>query len=250
MAGHSHWAGIKHKKAARDKVRGKVFSKYAKLIITCAKAGGVDPTQNFQLRSIIDSAKKENMPNDNIQRCLKKAAGGGDGTDFTAVTYEGYGPGGVAILVEGLTDNKNRTASEVKKAFDQGGGSLGSQGCVGWKFKKRGLITIEKTAINEDELMELVIEAGADDFETVGEIYEILTEVENFQAVRDAIDEKELETDTCTITMLPDDQMDVDVKTGLTVGRLIDRLEDLEDLDDVYTDMNMTEELATAMENA
>src|SRR3989339_1980990 len=173
MSGHSHWAGIKHKKAANDAKRGKVWSKIARLIIVAAKAGGGDPSQNLSLRYAIDKAKAANMPKDTIEKAVKKGSGEGGTANFEEVLYEGYAPGGIALMVEALTDNRHRTAPEIKKIFERRGGSMGTSGCVSWMFSKKGLITVDKSKIEEDKLMDVVLGAGADDMTTAGEGYEI-----------------------------------------------------------------------------
>lgn len=173
MAGHSHWAGIKHKKAANDAKRGKLWSKIARMIIVAAKAGGGDPAANLTLRYAIDKAKAANMPKDTIEKAVKKGTGELGNINYEEVLYEGYAPGGVAVMVEGLTDNRTRTAPEIKKIFERRNGSLGAVGCVSWMFKKRGLITVKANAIDEDTLMDIALSNGADDMENTGEFYEI-----------------------------------------------------------------------------
>jgi len=170
MSGHSHWSGIKYKKAANDAKRGKLWSKIARMIIVAAKNGGGDPSANLTLRYSIDKGKAANMPKDTIEKAIKKGTGELGGNTFDEVLYEGYAAGGVAIMVEGLTDNRNRTAPEIKKLFEKRGGALGASGCVGWMFHKKGVITVKTTAIDEDSLMDLALSSGADDMENIGEV--------------------------------------------------------------------------------
>jgi YebC/PmpR family DNA-binding regulatory protein len=173
MSGHSHWAGIRYKKAAIDAKRGKIWSKLARTLIVTAKTGGGDPAQNLSLRYAIDKAKAANMPKDTIEKAIKKGTGEVGAVNFEEVLYEGYGPGGAAIMVEALTDNRNRTGPEIKRLFERHGGSLGTGGCVNWMFSKKGLITVSTDKVSEDELLEIALGAGADDMENTGEVYEI-----------------------------------------------------------------------------
>ncbi|MHC4510231.1 MAG: YebC/PmpR family DNA-binding transcriptional regulator, partial [Planctomycetota bacterium] len=176
MSGHSHWAGIKYKKAAADAKRGKVWSKIARMIIVAAKQGGGDPAANLTLRYAIDKAKAANMPKDTIEKAVKRGTGELEGTSFEEVLYEGYGPGGVAIMIEALTDNRNRTSPEIKRLFEKHGGSLGTTGCVNWMFTKKGLITVNAASADEEQLLEIALNAGADDMQNTGEVFEITCE--------------------------------------------------------------------------
>lgn len=238
MAGHSKWHNIQRRKGAQDAKRGKIFMRHAKFIYTAAKQGGGDPDMNSALRLAIDKAKADNMPNDNIDRAIKKATGNLDGANYEEVTYEGYGPGGVAVIVHVLTDNRNRTAAEVRHAFSKNGGNLGETGCVSFMFNRKGYIVIlNKETIDEDELTMEVIEAGGDDIEVSDEVFEIYTEPDQFEAVRtqliDAgydIEEAEITLIPETYTQLPDNQAD-------SVLAMIDILEDNEDVQDVYHNM-------------
>ena len=196
MSGHSKWASIKHKKGAADAKRGKIFTKLIKEITVAARIGGGDPAGNPRLRTAILIAKGKNMPVDNITRAIKKGTGELEGVHYEEVTYEGYGPGGAAIFLEAMTDNKNRTVSEIRAALGKAGGNLGENGCVGWMFEKKGLITVKTEAKSEDDLMELVIDAGADDMQTVEDHYEITTAIENFETVRKALEEADVPIDT------------------------------------------------------
>src|SRR5262245_36423847 len=186
MSGHSHWATIKHKKGAIDAKRGKLWSKLSRAIIIAARHGGGDPTMNLKLRYAIDKARSVSMPKDNIERAIKRGTGDIEGLIFEEITYEGYGPGGVAVLVDVLTDNRNRTAGEVRKIFEKGGGKMGSAGCVGYLFKRKGVLLVDAAAVDEDTLMGLALDAGADDLKRVGSSYEILCDPSAFNAVQDA----------------------------------------------------------------
>jgi len=204
MAGHSKFANIKHKKAKADAKKGKIFTKLGREIAVAVKEGGPDPANNSRLRDVIAKAKSNNMPSDTIERCIKKAAGEGDASNYEAITYEGYGPSGVAVIVEVLTDNKNRTAANIRHAFTKGGGNLGTTGCVSFMFDKKGQIMIEKTdKIEEDKLMMLALDAGAEDFIADEEGYEILTSPEDFSAVREAIEKAGVEMISAEVTMIP-----------------------------------------------
>jgi len=204
MAGHSKFANIKHKKAKADAQKGKIFTKLGREIAVAVKEGGPDPANNSRLRDVIAKAKSNNMPSDTIERCIKKAAGEGDASNYEAITYEGYGPSGVAVIVEVLTDNKNRTAANIRHAFTKGGGNLGTTGCVSFMFDKKGQIMIEKTdKIEEDKLMMLALDAGAEDFIADEEGYEILTSPEDFSAVREAIEKAGVEMISAEVTMIP-----------------------------------------------
>ena len=190
MSGHSHWAGIKHKKAANDAKRGKVWSKVARMIIVAAKQGGGDPSANLTLRYAIDKAKAANMPKDTIEKAIKKGTGSLGGVSYEEILYEGYGPSGVAVMVETLTDNRNRTGPEIKKIFEKHGGSLGTSGCVGWMFSKKGLITVAADKADEDELMELALSAGADDMQNAGNFFELTCDPSAYEQLKSALGEK------------------------------------------------------------
>ena len=231
MAGHSHWAGIKHKKAANDAKRGKVWSKIARMIIVAAKASGGDPGQNLTLRYAIDKGKAANMPKDTIEKAIKKGTGELGAVEYVDVLYEGYAPGGVAIMVEGLTDNRNRTAPEIKKIFEKRGGSMGASGCVSYMFKKKGLITVKTDAVDEDELMDLALTAGADDMENTGDIFEITCEPEAYNDLKASLEEKEIPLESSELSRLPDST--IPVADADTARKLLNLMEDFEDHDDV-----------------
>jgi YebC/PmpR family DNA-binding regulatory protein len=248
MAGHSHWAGIKHKKALIDNRRGKLWSKLSKAIIIAAKAGGGDPAMNLRLRYAINDAKAVSVPKDNIERAIKRGTGEIEGNSFDEVLYEGYGPGGVAVLCEILTDNRNRTAGEVRKIFELAGGKLGATGCVAWMFDRKGLLTIPASQTSEDALMELALEAGADDVRKVGDSFEILCDPDAYTVVCDAVDAAGFTTEVRQITRIPKDTVDLDIETARSVLKLIDNLDDHDDVQSVAANFNIPDEALTAME--
>lgn len=230
MSGHSKWSSIKHKKAARDAKRGKVFTKLIKEITIAARLGGGDINANPRLRTAIATAKAQSMPNDNIDRALKKGTGELGGGQLEQVAYEGYGPGGVALILDVLTDNRNRTVSEIRFILSRHGGNLGESGCVAWMFRKRGVIAIEKSAADEDRLMELALEAGADDMVSDDDGFQVLTAPENFSAVRDALEKAGLAIANAEVTMIPENTVKV---TGHQAEQALKLMEELEDHDDV-----------------
>ena len=245
MSGHSHWAGIKHKKAANDAKRGKVWSKLARVIIVAAKAGGPDPSQNLALRYAIDKAKAANMPKDTIEKAVKKGSGQTEGVNFEEILYEGYAAGGVAIMVEALTDNRNRTAPEIKRLFEKHGGSLGTSGCVNWMFHKKGLITVATADAAEDELMEIAIAAGADDLQNMGEFFEITCEPAAFEKLNNVLKAKEIPTSIAELSMIPQNTVPIeDEKTARKTISLMEDFDDHEDVQNVYANFNISDELA------
>jgi len=244
MAGHSHWAGIKHKKAANDAKRGKVWSKIARMIIVAAKAGGGDPGQNLALRYAIDKGKAANMPKDTIEKAVKKGTGELGAINYEEVLYEGYAPGGIAIMVDGLTDNRNRTGPEIKKLFEKRGGSLGNSGCVNWMFDKKGLITVKIDAIGEDDLMELALSAGADDMENTGDVYGITCEPAAYDQLKKALEEKEVPIDTAEISMVPQNSVPVEnLETAKKILALVDDFEDHDDVQNVYANFDIPDDI-------
>ncbi len=250
MSGHSHWSGIKYKKAANDAKRGKVWSKLARVLIVAAKAGGGDPSQNLTLRYTIDKAKAANMPKDTIEKAIKKGTGEIGGANFEEVVYEGYAPGGVAIMVEALTDNRNRTAPEIKRIFERSGGSLGTSGCVGWMFSKKGLLTVSTDEISEDELMEIVLAAGAEDMENTGKVYEITCEPGAYEQLKEALKEKEIPTLVTEILMLPKNAVPVgDVGTARKILNLMEHFEDHDDVQNVYANFDIPDEIVSQVED-
>ena len=249
MSGHSHWAGIKHKKAANDAKRGKIWSKVARMIIVAAKAGGGDPSQNLTLRYAIDKAKGANMPKDTIEKAIKKGTGGLEGVTYEEVLYEGYAPGGIAIMVDGLTDNRNRTGPEIKKIFEKRGGSLGACGCVNWMFDKKGVFIVKTDAIGEDELMDIVLEAGAEDMENLGEVYEITCQSAAFEAIKGALQEKEIATESAEVSMVPQNSIEItDAETARKILNLIEDFEDHDDVQNVYANFDIPDEIIQQME--
>ncbi|MDE1044811.1 MAG: YebC/PmpR family DNA-binding transcriptional regulator [Nitrospinaceae bacterium] len=247
MSGHSKWSSIKHKKGAADAKRGKIFTKIIKEITVATRIGGGDPDGNPRLRTAIMGAKSKNMPVDNITRAIKKGTGELEGIQYEEHTYEGYGPGGAAIFLEAMTDNKNRTVSEIRAALGKAGGNLGENGCVGWMFEKKGLITVKAEAKSEDELMELAIDAGADDLQTVDEHYEITTAVENFEAVRKALEDAGVAMELAEITRIPQNTVSIDEKKGKALLKLMDILDDHDDIQKAYSNFDISDEVMAAI---
>ncbi|MBM7541760.1 YebC/PmpR family DNA-binding transcriptional regulator [Amphibacillus cookii] len=243
MAGHSKWKNIQRRKNAQDAKRGKIFMKAAKDIYIAAKEGGPDPEVNPALRLAIDKAKASNMPNDNIDRAIKKATGSLDGVSYEEVVYEGYGPGGAAIMVEILTDNKNRSASDVRHAFSKNGGNLGENGCVSFMFNRRGYLLIDRstTEADEDTIMLAAIEAGAEEMETTEDSYEIFTEPEQFSDVKSALSEEGYHLETAEVTLIPSTYSSLSEDERSKMEKLIDHLEELEDVQEVYHNADLTE---------
>jgi len=242
MSGHSKWSTIKRKKGANDAQRAKIFTKIAREIIVAVKAGGPDPNNNSSLKDVIAKGRAANMPNDNIQRTIKKAAGDNDGDNYENITYEGYGPNGVAVIVETLTDNRNRTAADVRHAFDKFGGNMGQTGCVSFMFDKKGVIVIEKNDIDEDEITMDALEAGAEDFSSEDDCYEIVTTPEDFRAVRDALEAK-YEFSSAEITMVPQTMTTLTDEDHITkMQRMIDLLEDNDDVQNIYHNWDMPDD--------
>lgn len=244
MAGHSHWAGIKHKKAANDAKRGKVWSKLARFIIVAARAGGGDPAANLSLRYAIDKAKAANMPKDTIEKAIKKGCGELGGANYEEIQYEGYGPSGVAVMVQVLTDNRNRTAPELKKIFERSGGSLGTTGCVGWMFDKKGLITVSTSVAQEDDLMELALGAGAEDMQVVGDVFEITCDPTAYDELKRTLDEKEIPTEVAEISMVPQNTVAVsEADTARKIVNLMEALDDHDDVQNAFANFDITEEV-------
>ncbi|MBU8786861.1 MULTISPECIES: YebC/PmpR family DNA-binding transcriptional regulator [Bacillus] len=240
MAGHSKWKNIQKRKNAQDAKRGKIFMKLAKEIYVAARGGGSDPESNASLRLAIDKAKGANMPNDNIDRAIKKAAGNQDGSHYEEITYEGYGPSGVAVMVKCLTDNKNRTATNVRTAFSKNGGSLGETGCVSYMFNRKGYIAIEREELDtdEDEFMLEAIDIGADELETSDELFEIYTEPEQFEEIKKELENRGYQPVTAEITMVPETYAEIDEPVQEKIEKLVDALEDDDDVQEVYTNVH------------
>lgn len=236
MSGHSKWHNIQAKKGKADAARGKIFTKLGRELLVAVKQGGPDPAGNSKLKDVIAKCKAANMPNDTINNAIKKAIGSTDSANYEEVIYEGYGPNGVAVIVEGSTDNKNRTAADVRHAFDKSGGNLGTTGCVSYLFNKKGVIVIDKTVVNmsEDDLMLLAIDSGAEDFQTEEEIYQITTTPEDFSVVREKLESQGLEFLEAEVQMIPTTYVALDEKGESKMQRLIDMLDDLDDVTNVY----------------
>lgn len=243
MSGHSKWATIKHKKGALDAKRGKIFTRLIKEIQIAAKQGGGDPDGNPRLRTAIAAAKAENMPADNIKRAVQRGTGELEGATYEEITFEGYGPGGVAVIVDVLTDNRNRAVSEVRHAFSKNNGNLGETGSVGYMFTKKGLIVVEKDAIDEDKLTEIVLEAGADDLSEDGDSWEVLTSPKEFEAVLEAVKAAKITPAVAEVTMIPSTYQKLEGAQAAAMNRLLETLEDLDDTQNVYSnfDMDMAE---------
>lgn len=236
MAGHSKWANIKNKKEKTDAQRGKTFTKIGREIAIAIKEGGADPINNSKLRDVIAKAKANNMPNDNIARSMKKASGEMGTVNFEECTYEGYGPGGVAVIVEAVTDNRNRTAAEMRYIFDKSGGSLGATGCVSWMFDKKGVIVIERNKeLDEDEVMMAALEAGAEDFAALDDAFEVYTAVSDFSKVRETLESSGYALISTDLGMIPQNSVDIpDQETAAKVERFLDLLDDNDDVQDVF----------------
>lgn len=240
MSGHSKWANIQAKKGKTDAARGKAFTKLGRELLIAVKQGGPDPAGNSKLKDVIAKCKAANMPNATINNAIKKAAGAGNNDNYEEITYEGYGPNGVAVIVEAATDNKNRTAADVRHCFDKAGGNLGTTGCVSYMFDKKGVLIIEKETANkdEDELMMLALEAGAEDFNSDEGIYEILADPQDFSSVREKLEEEGLEFVEASVQMVPTTTVDLDEKGVEKMERLIERLEELDDVSNIYHNWN------------
>ena len=242
MSGHNKWSTIKHKKGAADAKRGKVFTKIIKEITVAAKLGGGDPDGNPRLRTAIDKAKAENMPKDNVERAIKKGAGGLEGTTYEETTYEGYGPGGTAVLVEVMTDNRNRTVSDVRSIFTKCNGNMGESGCVSWLFDKKGLLVFPQKTTDFDKLFEAAIEAGADDVTDEGDVFEVLTDPTAFHEVKTALEKAGFKAESGEVTMIPQTMVKLEGKNAENMLKLMDRMEDNDDVQNVYANFDISEE--------
>ena len=243
MSGHSKWASIKHKKAIVDAKRGQVFTKFIREITVAAKTGGGDLNTNPRLRTAIQSAKDSNMPADNIERAIKKGTGELEGVTYEEIAYEGFGPEGAAVLVACLTDNKNRTASEIRSVFNKNGGNMGSAGTVAWMFEKKGFIVIQKSATTEDQLMEIVLGAGAEDMTSTDQVFEITTAPHDLWTVREAVEKAKIKIESATLTMIPKNLVSVSPDTGRNVVHLNQALEEHDDVQNVYSNADIPEEV-------
>lgn len=247
MAGHSKWANIKHRKAAVDAKRGKIFTKLIRELTVSAKHGGGDPESNPRLRTAIATAKGQNMPNDTIDRAIKRGTGEIGGDDFQELSYEGYGPGGSAVLVRALTDNKNRTVSDIRRIFTKHGGNLGENGCVAWMFDMRGRIAFEKDKVDEDKVFEIALEAGAEDVRTEDEELVVITPPESVEEVKSAIQEAGLAFESAEVTMIPQNSVRIEGKDAEHMIRLMEDLEDSDDVQNVYSNFDVPEEVIESL---
>lgn len=246
MSGHSHWATIKHKKGAIDAKRGKLWSKLSRAIIIAARHGGGDPSMNLKLRYAIDKARSVSMPKDNIERAIKRGTGETEGVIFEEITYEGYGPGDVAILVDVLTDNRNRTAGEVRKIFERGGGKMGSAGCVAYMFERKGVLSVDAATTDEDTLMAIALDAGAEDMKRSGGTFDITCDPSTFNQVQEGLKKNNINPVNAEISQVPKFPVDVDAEAGKKVLRLMEALDDHDDVQNVYSSVNMSEEFVEA----
>lgn len=243
MSGHSKWATIKRKKGAADAKRGQLFSKLSRAIIVAAKEGGADPEGNSALATAIQKARDNSMPKDNIERAIERGAGSGDGDAYEAISYEGYGPGGVAVMCSILTDNRNRTASDLRHIFTKNGGSLATPGSVAWQFDRRGIINVESGAVDEETLMEVALAGGAQDVAEDGDQWQVITDPTDFMAVRWALDDAGIPHASAELTMVPKSTVALDEKVARQVLRLVDQLEENDDVQDVYANYDISEEI-------
>ena len=242
MSGHSKWANIKRKKGANDAIRGKITTKIGREITIAVRMGGGDPTGNMRLKLALSKAKANNIPKDNINRAIQKGLGATEGNNYEEVLYEGYGPGGTAVMLDILTDNRNRTAADVRHLFSKYGGNLGQDGCVAWMFKKKAVFIVEREAFDdEDVLLEIVLEAGAEDMRAEDDVFEIIAEPEAFEAIETVLGEKGIETASAEVTMVPDTTVHLADKDAEKMQTLIDALEDNDDVQNVYSNYEMDE---------
>jgi len=243
MAGHSHWANISAKKGVIDKKRGKLFGKLSRAIIVAAQHGGGDPDTNLKLRYAIEKARQASMPKDNIDRAIKRGCGETEGEQYTEMLYEGYGPGGVAVLCDILTDNRNRTAGEVRKIFEVHGGNLGATGCVAWMFERKGLFLVPAQHVEEEKLYEIALENGADDVKLSGNSYEITCDPSNFEQLSAALQEHRIPTDVAEIARVPSNTVELDVENSRRVLKLLEALEENDDVQSVTSNFNIPDEV-------
>lgn len=247
MSGHSKWSSIKHKKGAADAKRGRIFTRLIKEITVAARMGGGDPDGNPRLRTAILAAKAENMPKDNIERAIKKGTGELEGVSYDEVNYEGYGPGGVAMLIECLTDNKNRTVADIKYIFDRHGGNLGEPGCVAWMFEKKGMIIFEKDKADEEKILDIALEAGADDVKEEETEFEVTVNPSDFETVKQAFDDAGLKYGVAEISMIPNNTVKLEGKKAEQMLTLMEALEDNDDVSNVYANFDIPDEVMEAI---
>ncbi len=250
MSGHSKWATTKRKKALIDSKRGKLFTKLIREMMVAARDGGGSIETNARLRTVVDKAKAINMPADNIKRAIQKGTGELEGATYEEVVYEGYGPGGVAVIVSGLTDNKNRAASEIRNIFSKNNGNMGDPGSVGWIFKKKGFLTVPKQGLSEDEMMSLVLDAGAEDMVSETETFDITTAPEDFEKVKAALAAKNITPATAEVTMVPSNTVKLEGKQAESMLKLMDALEEHDDVQNVYANFDIPESVMEAIESA
>ncbi|CVK19580.1 YebC/PmpR family DNA-binding transcriptional regulator [Sporomusa sphaeroides] len=243
MSGHSKWANIKHKKGKMDAVRGKVTTKISREITIAVRMGGSDPTGNMRLKLALQKARENNIPKENIQRAIQKGSGTLEGSNYEEIKYEGYGPGGVAIIVEAMTDNRNRTAADVRHLFSKYGGNLGETGCVSWMFKQKGVFAVEQDGIEEEKLMLMVLDAGAEDFEAVDDQFEITTDPEDFEQVQEELDKNNIKTIVARVTMVPETISSLSGDEAVKMMKLLEALEDHDDIQEVYTNFDIPEDM-------
>ena len=247
MSGHSKWATIKHKKGKEDAKRGKLFSKLSRAITVAVREGGPDPTMNISLANAIEKAKSYSMPKDNIERAIQRGGGGADGTQYEAIVYEAYGPAGVAMIVDVLTDNRNRSAAEVRNILSKHGGSLAQPGAVAWVFERRGSIVVDGTRYSEDDVMNAALEAGADDVLQDGEEFQVLTQPADFAAVRDAMTAAGIEFEAAELTMIPKNTVKLEENDARKTMKIVDALEDSDDVQDVFANFDIPEDVLEAL---
>ncbi len=241
MAGHSKWANIQHRKGREDAKRGKLFTKLVREITVSARMGGPDPESNPRLRAVMTEARKQSMPNDNIKRAIEKATGGGDGSQLEEITYEGYAPGGVAVLVDVVTDNRNRITPEIRHAFSKCGGNMGEEGSVAWQFTRQGYLTIPKASKTEDELTEVLLEVGAEDYEDAGEFWGITTAAEELHAVREGLEGLSIEVDAAKLVKVPNTELSISGDLLQSLMKLMDMLDDNDDVQNVWNNADFDE---------
>lgn len=249
MSGHSKWSTIKRQKGAADAKRGQLFTKLAKEIYIAARQGGASPEHNFRLRLVVQKCRDNNMPMDNIERALKKAAGEGEANALTEATFEGYGPGGVAILVEVLTDKRNRTLQELRNVFTRGGGSLGETGCVSWLFESKGVITIDTNEVDAEEVALWAIDAGAQDVKIEKDYLEVYTDIDNLETVRQALEQKNVSITSSELSMIPTTTVELEKKETLQTLRLLDKLEEMDDVQQVFSNVDFSEDILEEMKS-
>lgn len=248
MSGHSKWATIKRKKAKVDSARAVVFQKYSRELMVSARLGGADPAANFRLRTAIDRAKTAGLPADNIKRAIEKGAGMGSGENFEELTYEGYAAGGVAVFIEAMTDNRNRTAGDIRSYFTKFNGNLGENGCVGWMFKPVGLVSFDKS-VDFEKLFETAVESGADDIQEEDEEYKVLTSVEKFQKVVEGLEKEDFKSLNAELTRIPENTIEItDEKTASQILKLLEKIEEHDDVQNVYSNFDISEEILQKLE--